>query len=98
MESDGIRVAHAGLERAADDLHAAVRRIDERLDRLAGELAPLRSDWSGEAQQAYELARQRWEQAMGEMRDVLASTGHQVAESNAAYRSADLRGAAAFGG
>jgi WXG100 family type VII secretion target len=98
METDSIRVSHAGLDRAADDLHAAVRRIDERLDRLEGELAPLRADWTGEAQQAYELARHRWEQAMREMRDVLDATRRKVAESNAEYRSADLRGAAAFGG
>jgi len=93
-----IRVSHDGLDRAAEALQAAVRRIDERLDRLEGELAPLRSDWTGEAQQAYEVARGRWEQAMREMRDLLDSTGRQVVESNGAYRAADLRGAAAFGG
>ena len=91
-------MSHAGLDRAAEGLHAAVRRIDERLDRLETELAPLRADWSGEAQQAYEVARRRWDQAMREMRDVLDSTGRTVVESNGAYRSADLRGAAAFGG
>lgn len=98
MEMDSIRVGHDGLDRAAEDLQAGVRRIDERLDRLEAELAPLRSDWTGEAQQAYELARHRWEQAMQEMRDLLEVTGRKVAESNAAYRAADLRGAAAFGG
>lgn len=98
METDRIRVSHEGLDRASEQLHHGVRRIDERLDRLEGELAPLRADWTGEAQQAYELARRRWEQAMREMRDVLDSTGRTVVESNAAYRAADLRGAAAFGG
>ena len=66
MEATPIRVSHDGLDRAADGLHAACRRIDERLDRLESELAPLRSDWTGEAQHAYELARARWEQAMRE--------------------------------
>lgn len=96
MES--IRVSHEGLDRAAEGLHAAVRRIDERLDRLEAELSPLRADWTGEAQQAYEVARRRWEAAMREMRDVLDSTSRTVVESNGAYRAADLRGAAAFGG
>jgi WXG100 family type VII secretion target len=98
MEVPGIRVSHEGLDRAAEGLHGVVRRIDERLDRLESELAPLRADWAGEAQQAYEVARGRWDQAMREMRDVLDSTGRTVVESNSAYRAADLRGAAAFGG
>ncbi len=98
MEMDSIRVSHEGLDRAAEGLHGAVRRIDERLDGLEAELAPLRADWTGEAQRAYEVARRRWEQAMREMRDVLDSTGRTVVESNGAYRAADLRGAAAFGG
>ncbi len=98
MDLDGIRVVHDGLDRASDGLYAACRRIDERLDRLEAELVPLRSEWTGEAQAAYEAARARWEQAMREMRDVLESTSHTVAESNGAYRAADLRGAAAFGG
>lgn len=98
MEFDSIRVSHEGLDRAAEGLRHAVRRIDERLDRLEADLAPLREDWTGEAQQAYEVARHRWEQAMREMRDVLDSTSRTVVESNAAYRAADLRGATAFGG
>jgi hypothetical protein len=35
---------------------------------------------------------------MREMRDLLDATGRTVVESNGAYRAADLRGAAAFGG
>jgi WXG100 family type VII secretion target len=95
---DSIRVSHEGLDRAAEGLHTAVRRIDERLDRLEAELAPLRVDWTGEAQQAYDVCRRRWELAMREMRDVLDTTSRTVVESNGAYRAADLRGAAAFGG
>lgn len=96
MGSDQIRVSHDGLDRAAEGLHAAVRRIDERLDRLDGELAPLRSDWTGQAQEAYLSARHRWELALREMRDLLDSTGRAVHESNSAYRAADQRGAAGF--
>ena len=97
MDLDRIRVSHDGLDRAADGLQAVVRRIDDRLDRLDGELAPLRSDWSGQAQQAYLSARQQWEQAIREMRDLLDATGRTVVRSNSDYRAADQRGAASFG-
>jgi WXG100 family type VII secretion target len=97
MSLDGLRVNHAGLDTAADDLRRTVNDIDDRLDRLEQELAPLRSDWSGNAQQAYLDAKARWDRAIGEMRDLLDQTGRTVLQSNAEYRAADQRGAASFG-
>lgn len=94
----GLLVQHAGLDTTAADLAATVRRIDDRMARLEGELAPLRSDWTGEAQQAYAVARATWDRALREMRDLLDQTGHAVQRANADYRAADLRGARSFGG
>lgn len=93
---DGLRVNHAGLDIAAEDLRRTVREIDERLDRLASELAPLRSDWAGNAQQAYATAKARWDGAITEMRDLLDETSRAIIESNAEYKAADQRGAASF--
>ena len=45
MNLDGLRVNHAGLDTAAQDLYATVKEIDQRLSRLESELTPLRSDW-----------------------------------------------------
>jgi early secretory antigenic target protein ESAT-6 len=96
MSLDGLYVNHAGLDTAADDLARAVTSIDDRLDRLEGELAPLRSDWSGNAQRAYEVAKRTWDGAMQEMRDLLQDTSNAVRQSNAEYKAADRRGAASF--
>lgn len=96
MTLDGLRVNHGGLDLAAQDLHRAVQQIDERLDRLEGELSPLRSDWTGRAQEAYERAKRTWDGAIQEMVHLLADTGRTVAASNEDYRAADQRGAAAF--
>lgn len=96
MSLDGLRVNHAGLDTAADDLRRTVNAIDDRLNRLEQELAPLRSDWSGNAQQAYLGARARWDRAIREMRDLLDETGLAVLQSNAEYKAADQRGAASF--
>lgn len=98
MDLDGFRVDHAGLDQAADDLRAMVDRIDARLAALEHDLAPLRSQWVGEAQTAYVAAQARWDAAVHEMRDLLRGTAQQVTEANAAYRAADARGARAFGG
>ena len=64
MNLDGLRVDHAGLDAAADDLHRTVNDIDARLNRLEQELSPLRSDWTGNAQQAYVAAKARWDGAI----------------------------------
>jgi WXG100 family type VII secretion target len=98
MTLDALRVNHAGLDTAAQDMCRTVREIDERMGRLEQELAPLRSDWTGSAQQAYRVAKSRWDRAIEEMRDLLDETSRTVQQSNADYRAADLRGAASFGG
>lgn len=97
MDLDGLKVDHAGLDRAADDLLGIVNRIDGRLQRLEHDLAPLRTSWAGDAQQAYTLAKSRWDTAVHEMRDLLLDTSRQVARSNEEYRAADVRGARSFG-
>jgi early secretory antigenic target protein ESAT-6 len=96
MNIDGLRVNHAGLDQAAEDLYSAVKKIDDRMNRLESELAPLRSDWSGQAQQAYTTAKAKWDWALQEMRDLLDDTSKTVYQSNAEYRAADMRGAQSF--
>lgn len=96
MRFEGILVDHAALEQAAQDLTAAVKAIEGRLDQLDAELAPLRSDWVGSAQESYQAAKATWDRAMAEMTTLLAQTSAAVAVSNAEYRAADQRGAAAF--
>jgi len=96
MSLDGLRVNHAGLDQAAQDLSTTVKHIDDRLNRLESELAPLRSDWTGNAQQSYQVAKTKWDRAMQEMRDLLQETSTTVHQSNADYRAADQRGAASF--
>jgi WXG100 family type VII secretion target len=98
MELDGLRVDHAGLDRTADDLRGIVARIDARMQVLADELEPLRSQWVGDAQHAYTVAKTHWDGAIQEMQDLLRLAAEQVARSNAEYRAADLRGARSFGG
>jgi len=96
MELDGLKVDHGGLEQLAGDLSAVAAKIDGRLQELAQELEPLRTSWAGEAQTAYVVAKARWDTAIQELRQLLASTARQVSVSNAAYRAADARAARSF--
>ena len=96
MSMDGLRVNHAGLDTAAQDLYTAVKEIDDRMNRLESELAPLKSDWTGNAQASYHAAKATWDAALQEMRNLLDQTSQTVRQSNAEYKAADQRGAAAF--
>lgn len=96
MNLDGIRVHHAGLEQAAQDLADAVARIDARLDQLEGELNQLRGGWAGQARDSYDGAKARWDLAILEMKLLLAETSRAVQQANVEYLAADARGARAF--
>ena len=94
--SEIISVDHAALRQASADLARAVGASEERIDRLAAELAPLHTEWYGSAQQAYLEAKAVWESAQQEMRLLLARLGAAVGAAQEAYRDADQAGARAF--
>lgn len=96
MELDGIRVNHAGLDTAAADLYKKVQDIDNRLNQLESELAPLRNEWAGNARSAYDTAKLKWDTAIQDMKNLLDETSKTVTQSNADYAAADARGAQAF--
>lgn len=96
MNLDGIRVNHGALEQAASDMLQTVKDIDDRMNRLESELAPLKSDWAGNAQGAYTIAKARWDTAIQDMKDLLNESQLTVTQSNQDYMAADKRGAAQF--
>lgn len=93
---DGLRVQHGALDNAAADMYETVKKMDERLNRLETELEPLRSQWSGQQQESYRVAKAAWDWAMQEMRDLLDESHKTVYQSNAEYMAADMRGANRF--
>jgi 6 kDa early secretory antigenic target len=96
MSYDGLLVNHGSLDQASQDLYNAVKAIDSRMNQLENELNPLRSDWEGNAQQAYAVAKQKWDTAIAEMMQLLSDTSTTVGQSNADYQAADNRGAQSF--
>ncbi len=96
MSLDGIRVNHAAVDLVAADLYSTVQEIDNRMNQLEQELSLLRNDWDGNAQVAYQSAKDQWDWAIQEMKDLLDRTSATVYDSNQAYRDADHRGEAMF--
>ena len=96
MGFDGLVVNHGGLSEITDHLYKMVKDIDDRMNRLEGDLAQLQSDWSGNAQAAYNTAKTKWDTAIAEMMQLLNDTGRTVGDSNVEYHAADMRGANSF--
>lgn len=92
-----LLVSQAALAQTADDLGAAVSAMAARLAQLDQELAPLRTEWVGSAQEAYLIAKARWDAEIERLSDALVSARLSVMQSAAAYAEADRRGAAMFG-
>lgn len=96
MSTDAIVVQHAALDQASEDIALAARTIKARLQRLEGDLAPLSTRWSGQAQRSYQQARGQWDAAINDMVALLEQVSAAVEESNQAFRAADRRGAGRF--
>jgi WXG100 family type VII secretion target len=96
MGFDGLVVNHGGLSEITDHLYKMVKDIDDRMNRLEGDLAPLQSDWSGNAQASYNQAKTKWDTAIAEMMQLLGQVGNTVGDSNVRYHAADMRGAHSF--
>ena len=96
MGFDGIHVNHAGVDTGASDLAQGVKAIEDRMNRLESDLSELKGAWVGSAKDSYTVAKAKWDQAITEMKDLLARTSMAVSQANQDYAAADKRGAALF--
>lgn len=93
----GIRVNHGQLDAISDEIGAAVKAIDGRLDQMENAILKTAGEnWTGVARDAFEQSRAKWNTALTEMANLLNKTGAQVAISNTEYHAADVKGANAL--
>lgn len=97
MNAGHMRVGFGALDTASMDLKAGADKIEARLNELENELAHMRSDWEGNASEAYQVAKKQWDQGMQEMRAVLAQIGMGVANANGDYQSGERSNTAMWG-
>lgn len=98
MSSGMMKVGFGQLEAGAADIQSAAARIDARLNELEGQLNALRGDWTGQASEAYQVAKKQWDTAMADMRQLLAGLGQAVSQSNQDYQATERGNAGMFGG
>ncbi|MEP6563030.1 MAG: WXG100 family type VII secretion target [Nakamurella sp.] len=71
-------------------------KLRARLDQLEGDLQPLVSTWSGDAQAAYLIQKKQWEQAAQDLALMLQSIVLALGNTNTDYTGAQRRIVASF--
>ena len=95
--TDGtIALSFSGLHAAESELRGNLATLRARLDQLAAELAPLVQSWSGDAQAAYLIQKQQWEQAADDLAVMLQTIVTGLGSTNAEFTDTQRRIVAAF--
>lgn len=89
MTQPDFTVEFGALDAAAQNIKGRVKALETRLNELDRQLAPLRSDWTGSASEAYEQTRANWSREIGRMNDLLTRIGQAVELSRAGFAQAE---------
>jgi early secretory antigenic target protein ESAT-6 len=93
-----LAVSFGGLDGISGEIAAGVSKLEGRLNRLEQDLNPLKADWTGEAANAYQQAKIKWDGAIADLKATLAKTGTAVQDSRSEYKATESKNASAFGG
>ncbi|WP_159501998.1 WXG100 family type VII secretion target [Microbacterium sp. 18062] len=83
-----LSVSGEGLEHLRDSLAQASREIGEDLATLDEKVSNLRSEWSGEASDAYDRAQRQWTANLQELNRILREYSDRIVDIDARYREA----------
>lgn len=79
----GYKMQFGTVEMAGTDLLTGANNIETKLTEMDSALKPLQADWTGAASEAYIRAKQQWDTALSEMKQLLAEIGKQVVQDAA---------------
>jgi early secretory antigenic target protein ESAT-6 len=97
MAVTGIRVTPEQLQQVSAQLDAGASSIEGTLRQLAGNVAPLGSDWAGVAQARFLELWAEWQRSGTTLHQALTGIARLTARAGASYESAEHGIAATFG-
>ena len=97
MPAGQIRVTPEQLASVASQLNGGASSIEGILGRLAGNVAPLGSDWAGVAQGRFLQLWQQWQTSSRQLHQALAEIAVLMQRAAGAYESNEQQIAASFG-
>jgi 6 kDa early secretory antigenic target len=97
MAAGQIRVTPEQLASVASQLNGGASSIDGILSQLAGNVAPLGSDWAGVAQGRFLQLWEQWQTSSKQLHQALAEIAVLMQRAAGAYESNEQQIAAMFG-
>jgi WXG100 family type VII secretion target len=97
MPAGQIRVTPEQLASVASQLNGGASSIDGILSQLAGNVAPLGSDWAGVAQGRFLQLWEQWQTSSRQLHQALAEIAVLMQRAAGAYESNEQQVAAMFG-
>ena len=85
----GMKVDYATIHQAADDCTKTGGELDALFEQLKSQLAPLTDSWSGPAMEAWEQKQMAWNQALDEMKQLLAQIATALPQIADGYQETD---------
>src|SRR5579875_3759231 len=97
MAAGFIRVTPEQLNSVAGQLNAGASTIEGTLAQLAGNVAPLGSDWAGTAQARFQALWEQWQTSSRSLHQALVEIGQLMNQAGTAYDTNEQQIAASFG-
>jgi early secretory antigenic target protein ESAT-6 len=82
-----IHVNFGALEAGQAGINKTYGSLQATLDQLESDLKPMIETWSGDAQQAYLVNKQQWDQGAAALAQVLNNIGRAVGDANENYQA-----------
>jgi ESAT-6 family protein len=86
---DSVGVDFGALQAGGEGIGGVYKSLLTTLDHLEGQLKPMMSSWTGDAQNAYHVQKKAWDEAAQALGTILAQLGQAVTDAHDNYRGTE---------
>ncbi|MDL5155809.1 WXG100 family type VII secretion target [Actinomycetospora termitidis] len=87
--ADRIKVSFGALDTAVADVQGGAATMEQRMQQLRSDIAPMLATWDGAARESYAAAQAQWDAGWQELQSALAQLGQSTAGANQGYNDTE---------
>jgi WXG100 family type VII secretion target len=96
MADGQLLVNFGALQQGVADINKAISNMQNQLDQLQRDAAPLVSTWAGAAQEAYQQRQSKWTAASQDLTQILQNIRGALQESAESYQTTEKQATQRF--